>query len=153
MLAIARLEFVHADIGDASLIKGLLGRVRPCAVVNFAAESHVDRSIHGPDDFISTNVVGTFRLLECVRDYWEHLSASERGMFRFLHVSTDEVYGSLLPEEAPSTKQRRFGQTALMPLQKLRPIIWFVPGTAPINFQSSPATARTIMVHFNFRRN
>lgn len=104
----ARLEFVHADIGDVSLVKGLLARVRPSAVVNFAAESHVDRSIHGPEDFISTNVVGTFRLLECVRDYWEHLSASERGMFRFLHVSTDEVYGSLLPEESPFSEARAF---------------------------------------------
>lgn len=96
-----RLEFVHGDIGDVGLIKGLLARLRPRAIVNFAAESHVDRSIHGPNDFIATNIVGTFRLLECVRDYWQRMDTAERESFRFLHVSTDEVYGSLLPDEAP----------------------------------------------------
>jgi len=103
-----RLEFVHGDIGDVSLIKGLLARLRPRAIVNFAAESHVDRSIHGPDDFIATNIVGTFKLLECVRDYWQHMDASERESFRFLHVSTDEVYGSLLPEEVPFRETKAF---------------------------------------------
>jgi dTDP-glucose 4,6-dehydratase len=104
----ARLEFVHGDIGDVGLVRGVLARARPRAVVNFAAESHVDRSIHGPDDFIATNVVGTFRLLECVREYCQQLDASERQAFRFLHVSTDEVYGSLLPEAVPFRETNAF---------------------------------------------
>ncbi|MEM9530726.1 MAG: dTDP-glucose 4,6-dehydratase [Pseudomonadota bacterium] len=88
-------NFVHGDIGHAELVAGLLKGHRPSAVVNFAAESHVDRSIDGPAAFIQTNVVGTLALLECVRDYWLALPADEQAAFRFLHVSTDEVYGSL----------------------------------------------------------
>jgi dTDP-glucose 4,6-dehydratase len=91
----SRHAFVKGDIGDTSLINGLLSVHRPRAIVHFAAESHVDRSINGPDDFISTNIVGTFRLLECVRAYWTELASAEKSTFRFLHVSTDEVYGSL----------------------------------------------------------
>jgi dTDP-glucose 4,6-dehydratase len=91
--------FVRGDIGDQKLIQDLLGRYRPAAIVNFAAESHVDRSIHGPEDFIQTNVVGTFHLLEATRVYWQELPAHERACFRFLHVSTDEVYGSLGPQD------------------------------------------------------
>lgn len=87
--------FVQGDIGDAALITQLLEEHKPCAVVNFAAESHVDRSIHGPEDFIQTNVVGTFHLLESVRAYWDALAEDDKAAFRFLHVSTDEVYGSL----------------------------------------------------------
>jgi dTDP-glucose 4,6-dehydratase len=87
--------FVHGDIGDKALLKSLLKEYQPRAVLNFAAESHVDRSIHGPEDFIQTNVVGTFHLLEEVRAYWGGLSDEHRKGFRFLHVSTDEVYGSL----------------------------------------------------------
>ena len=90
-----RHMFVQGDIGDITLMRRLLAEHRPRAVVNFAAESHVDRSIHGPEDFIQTNIVGTFRLLEAVREYWSALLASEQAAFRFLHVSTDEVYGSL----------------------------------------------------------
>ena len=86
--------FVHGDIGDRALVAGLLTTHRPDAVVNFAAESHVDRSIDGPAAFIETNVVGTLGLLECVRDYWRDTLAGSAA-FRFLHVSTDEVYGSL----------------------------------------------------------
>ena len=93
----ARHVFVQGDIGDTALVAQLLAQHRPRAVLNFAAESHVDRSIHGPGDFIQTNVVGTFRLLEAVRAYWDALPAGEREAFRFLHVSTDEVYGSLAP--------------------------------------------------------
>ncbi len=100
--------FVHGDIGDTSLVARLLAEHRPCAVVNFAAESHVDRSIHGPEDFIQTNVVGTFRLLEAVRGYWSGLPAAEQAAFRFLHVSTDEVYGSLSATEAPFLETRRY---------------------------------------------
>jgi dTDP-glucose 4,6-dehydratase len=96
-----RYEFVHGDIADRSLVRGLLERSRPRAVVHFAAESHVDRSIRGPDDFIRTNVDGTFALLEEVRAYWGGLEGREKVDFRFLHVSTDEVYGSLGRDDAP----------------------------------------------------
>ena len=89
--------FVHGDICDFGLVTGLLEKHRPSAIVHFAAESHVDRSIHGPEDFVQTNVVGTFRLLEAARAYFSKLSTGDRETFRFLHVSTDEVYGSLLP--------------------------------------------------------
>jgi dTDP-glucose 4,6-dehydratase len=92
-----RYEFVHGDIAERSLVKSLLERRQPGAIVHFAAESHVDRSIRGPDDFIRTNVDGTFALLEEVRAYWGNLPEQERTDFRFLHVSTDEVYGSLGP--------------------------------------------------------
>ncbi len=90
-----RHVFVHGDIGDRALVAALLAEHRPDAIVNFAAESHVDRSIDGPAAFVTTNVVGTLALLECARDYWRDSPAGERGDFRFLHVSTDEVYGSL----------------------------------------------------------
>ncbi len=92
-----RHVFVEGDIGDRFLVDKLLAQYKPRALINFAAESHVDRSIHGPDEFIQTNVVGTFNLLESVRAYWSALSAAEQSGFRFLHVSTDEVYGSLGP--------------------------------------------------------
>jgi len=93
--------FVHGDICDRKLIAGLLQRHRPSAIVHFAAESHVDRSIHGPDDFVRTNVNGTFALLEEARAYVADASQSEKAAFRFLHVSTDEVYGSLGPSDPP----------------------------------------------------
>jgi dTDP-glucose 4,6-dehydratase len=96
----ARYEFVHGDIADRELLRSLLVRRNPRAIVHFAAESHVDRSIRGPEDFIRTNVVGTFALLEEVRAYWETLRERDREDFRFLHVSTDEVFGSLGPEDA-----------------------------------------------------
>ncbi len=92
--------FVRADIGDRATIDALLAAHRPRAIVNFAAESHVDRSIHGPAAFIETNIVGTFALLEAARGYWSSLPEAERSRFRFLHVSTDEVYGSLAPDAA-----------------------------------------------------
>ena len=95
----ARHVFVPGGIGDRTLVDDLLARHRPHAVINFAAESHVDRSIHGPAEFIETNVVGTFNLLEAVRAHWSALPADEQGGFRFLHVSTDEVYGSLGPAD------------------------------------------------------
>jgi dTDP-glucose 4,6-dehydratase len=90
-----RYRFVRGDIGDKNLVNALLTEHRPRAIVNFAAESHVDRSIHGPEDFIQTNIVGTFHLLENARNYWNALPAENKAGFRFLHVSTDEVYGSL----------------------------------------------------------
>ena len=93
--------FVHGDIGDAPLVAEILKLHRPQAVVNFAAESHVDRSIYGPQVFIQTNVVGTLTLLEECRYHFEGLPAAEKERFRFLHVSTDEVYGSLNPDDPP----------------------------------------------------
>jgi dTDP-glucose 4,6-dehydratase len=90
-----RHVFLMGDIGDRTLVSALLKKYQPRAVINFAAESHVDRSIHGPCDFIQTNIVGTFNLLESIRPYWSALPAGQKEMFRFVHVSTDEVYGSL----------------------------------------------------------
>jgi dTDP-glucose 4,6-dehydratase len=103
-----RYIFVQGDIGDADLVSSLLTKYKPRAVVNFAAESHVDRSIHGPDDFIQTNVVGTCTLLDAARRYWDSLPEPERSAFRFLHVSIDEVYGSLEPDDPPFTETNPF---------------------------------------------
>ncbi|MGB8078208.1 MAG: dTDP-glucose 4,6-dehydratase [Gallionella sp.] len=123
--------FVRGDIGDAALVSRLLAEYRPRAIVNFAAESHVDRSIHGPGDFIQTNIVGTFHLLEAARGYWQNLPSPASGeseargakpagvelargkggtqdAFRFLHVSTDEVYGSLAKGEPPFSETHRY---------------------------------------------
>jgi len=108
LAADARHVFVQGDIGDTALLAGLLAQHQPRAVVNFAAESHVDRSIHGADDFIQTNVVGTFRLLEAVRAYWGALQGAARQDFRLLHVSTDEVYGSLSPTDAAFVETNRY---------------------------------------------
>ena len=93
--------FARGDIGDRELVATLLQRHRPEAIVHFAAESHVDRSILGPEEFVVTNVLGTSRLLETTREYWSSLRGTERERFRFLHVSTDEVYGSLGPQDPP----------------------------------------------------
>ena len=103
-----RHTFVQGDIADGALVASLLAAHRPRAVLNFAAESHVDRSIHGPEDFIQTNVVGTFRLLEAVRAYWGELPAGAKADFRFLHVSTDEVYGSLTKDAPAFTEDHRY---------------------------------------------
>ena len=104
----ARHIFVQADIADSERVSDLLGQHQPRAVVNFAAESHVDRSIHGPEDFIQTNIVGSFRLLEVVRAYWGSLSGQDKASFRFLHVSTDEVYGSLAASDPAFTETHRY---------------------------------------------
>ena len=101
LLGDPRYAFVQGDIGDQALVDRLLAQHRPRAIVNFAAESHVDRSIHGPGEFIQTNIVGTFSLLESVRAYYATLDDAGRAAFRFLHVSTDEVYGSL-EKDAPA---------------------------------------------------
>jgi dTDP-glucose 4,6-dehydratase len=100
--------FIHGDIGDTALLTRLLTEHQPRAILNFAAESHVDRSIHAPEDFVQTNVVGTFRLLEAARNYWSTLSADKKSAFRFLHVSTDEVYGSLSKDEPAFTETHRY---------------------------------------------
>lgn len=104
----SRHVFVRGDIGDQVLIAELLRAHKPRAVVNFAAESHVDRSILGPDAFVQTNIVGTFRLLEAVRAYWSALPEAEQGDFRFLHVSTDEVYGTLSADEPAFTETHQY---------------------------------------------
>jgi dTDP-glucose 4,6-dehydratase len=103
-----RHVFVQGDIGDVTLVSELLAKHQPRAVLNFAAESHVDRSIHGPGDFIQTNVMGTFNLLECVRAYWQELPADKKEAFRFLHVSTDEVYGTLSPTDPPFAETKNY---------------------------------------------
>ena len=100
--------FIKGDIADSSLFFETLTTYQPRAVLNFAAESHVDRSIRGPEEFIQTNIVGTFRLLEEVRSYWNQLEGDEKQSFRFLHVSTDEVYGSLGKEDAAFTETHRY---------------------------------------------
>ncbi|MDP2794833.1 MAG: dTDP-glucose 4,6-dehydratase [Sulfurisoma sp.] len=100
--------FIRGDIGDSARVDKLLAEHKPRAVINFAAESHVDRSIHGPEDFIQTNVLGTFRLLESVRGYWGVLPEAEKSAFRFLHVSTDEVYGSLSADDPPFAETKAF---------------------------------------------
>jgi dTDP-glucose 4,6-dehydratase len=104
----ARHHFVHGDIGDRALIDGLLSQHKPRAVVHFAAESHVDRSIHGPGAFMKTNVEGTFTLLEAVRGFWGGLDADAQAAFRFHHVSTDEVYGSLAPDAPAFTESHPY---------------------------------------------
>jgi dTDP-glucose 4,6-dehydratase len=103
-----RHVFVQGDIGDLALVRRLLQEHRPRAVVNLAAESHVDRSIHGPEDFIQTNIVGTFHLLEAVREYWNGLAPADQAAFRFLHVSTDEVYGSLGQDDPAFRETHRY---------------------------------------------
>jgi dTDP-glucose 4,6-dehydratase len=100
--------FAHGDIGDRKLLRRLLEKHAPRAIVHFAAESHVDRSIHGPDEFIQTNILGTFSLLEEARTWWEAQAPSERDEFRFLHISTDEVFGSLAPHAPPFTESTPF---------------------------------------------
>lgn len=100
--------FVHGDIADGALVSNLLQMHRPRAVINFAAESHVDRSIHGPQAFIQTNIVGTFQLLEAIRAYWGSLPDGTQSQFRLVHISTDEVYGSLVPGDAPFTERHQY---------------------------------------------
>ena len=104
----ARHVFVRGDIGETTLVGRLLAEHRPRAVINFAAESHVDRSIHGPAEFIQTNIVSTFHLLESVRAYWNALEGEAKELFRFLHVSTDEVYGSLRKGDPAFSETNRY---------------------------------------------
>ena len=104
----SRHIFVQGDIGDRTLVAQLLMEYKPRAVLNFAAESHVDRSIDGPGEFIQTNIVGTFHLLESTRAYWGSLPDTEKAAFRFLHVSTDEVYGSLTNESPAFSESNRY---------------------------------------------
>ena len=100
--------FIHGDIGDKELVARLLIEHQPRAIVNFAAESHVDRSIHGPAEFIQTNILGTFHLLECAREYWSGLDGSDKQVFRFHHISTDEIYGSLASTDLAFTEKNAY---------------------------------------------
>ena len=101
-------EFIHGDIGDKFLVKSLLNKYQPDAIINFAAESHVDRSINSPKIFIDTNIVGTFNLLDMTKEYWINLNESKKKLFLFLHVSTDEVYGSLTTNDLPSKENSKY---------------------------------------------
>jgi hypothetical protein len=123
---------------------------RPRAILHFAAESHVDRSIAGPDAFVETNIVGTFSLLEQVKSYWDALPSGDKAAFRFLHVSTDEVYGTLGRDDPAFTRTPLTRLTALTPLRKLLPIIWFAPTFILTAFPFSPSTARINMVPSSF---
>ena len=104
----SRYVFIHGDIGDRDLVARLLRDYKPRAIVNFAAESHVDRSILGPSEFVQTNIVGSFNLLECAREYWDSLQDLEKDGFRFHHVSTDEVYGSLSATDPAFTESNAY---------------------------------------------
>ncbi len=123
--------FVHGDIGDRALVARLLAEHRPDAVVNFAAESHVDRSIDGPAAFIQTNVVGTLALLEAVRDHWKSLDGDAKQNFRFLHVSTDEVYGSLGETGKFTRRHRRTRRTRRTRPPRRPPTTWCARSTTP----------------------
>ena len=101
-------EFVHGDIGDSKLVSELLQKHQPRAIVNFAAESHVDRSIHGPDEFMLTNIMGTYRMLNAVRLFYDELGDKDQKKFRFLHVSTDEVYGTLNAKDPAFTETNKY---------------------------------------------
>ncbi len=103
-----RHTFVRGDIADRSLVEGILSEHKVRAVVHFAAESHVDRSIHGPGDFVDTNIMGTFRLLEATRAYWSALPPTDKEAFRFLHVSTDEVFGTLSASDPPFAETNQY---------------------------------------------
>jgi dTDP-glucose 4,6-dehydratase len=105
---LTQYKFVQGNIANKELVSKLIRDHQPRAIVNFAAESHVDRSIHGPGDFIQTNIVGTFNLLECSRAFWNELDGDKKSAFRFLHVSTDEVYGSLGPQDHPFTEKNPY---------------------------------------------
>jgi dTDP-glucose 4,6-dehydratase len=114
----SRYIFIKGDIGDSALVAELLRTHRPRAIINFAAESHVDRSIHGPEDFIQTNIVGTFCLLEAARDYWGQLPQEQQKKFRFLHVSTDEVYGTLGIQDPAFKETNQYAPT--VPIQRAK---------------------------------
>jgi dTDP-glucose 4,6-dehydratase len=104
----SRHIFIHGNIGDRDLLAKLLNQYKPYAIINFAAESHVDRSIHGSTEFIETNIVGAFNLLECAREYWGSLATPAKDSFRFLHISTDEVYGSLSATDPAFTERNPY---------------------------------------------
>ena len=123
---------MRGDICDRAALDALFAEHKPRAVLHFAAESHVDRSIHGPADFVQTNVVGTFTLLEAARSYWNTLGDDERAAFRFLHVSTDEVFGSLGRTIRSFPKPRRMRRTAPTRRPRRPPITSCAPTITPM---------------------
>ncbi len=146
----ARHVFVRGDIGDRALVERLLGEHRPRAIVNFAAESHVDRSIHGPAAFVATNVVGTFNLLDVAKAHWAALPDAQKRAFRFLHVSTDEVYGSLGPGDPRSPRRRPTRPTARTRRRRPPPTTWCARITTPTACRRSRPTARTTTARYQF---
>lgn len=148
-----RHSFVQGDIGDVDFVRSLLSRVKPRAIVNFAAESHVDRSILGPEDFITTNIVGTFRLLETAREYWTGLPPREKEAFRFLHISTDEVYGSLTPEADPFHEASPYSPNSPYSASKAASDhTSYARGIILTAFPSSSPTVRTTTAPISFPR-
>jgi dTDP-glucose 4,6-dehydratase len=139
----ARHRFVQGDITDRTLVDRLLAQHRPRAIVHFAAESHVDRSILGPGAFIKTNVEGTFTLLEAARAHWATLEGRAKQAFRFQHVSTDEVYGSLAPDAPAFTETTRTSPTARTRPARPPATTWCAPGSTPTGCRCSPPTAAT----------
>lgn len=135
--------FARVDICDRAAIDALLAQHKPRAIVHFAAESHVDRSIHGPADFVQTNVVGTFTLLEAARQYWSALGTDAKAAFRFLHVSTDEVFGSLSPADPQFSKPRRTRRTARTRRRRRAPTTSYARITTRTGCRCSRRTART----------
>jgi dTDP-glucose 4,6-dehydratase len=135
--------FVQDDIGDRTLVKKLLAEHQPRALINFAAESHADRSIHGPGDFLQTNIVGTFNLLESVRGYWSGMTDADNAAFRYLHVSTDEVYGSLSKNHPAFSETNRNEPNIPYSTSKAPATTWCAPGTTPTAYRCSPPNAPT----------
>ena len=145
--------FKHGDIGDRELVNSLLSQFRPEAVIHFAAESHVDRSIRSPETFIETNVVGTFRLLDEVRHYWEGLPTKEKQDFRFLQISTDEVYGSLGPDDPAFTETTPYTPNSPYSASKAAAIIWCEPTTRRTACRYCSPIVPITMGRCNFRKN
>ena len=149
----ARHTLVQGDVGDTALISKLLATCQPRAVINFAAESHVDRSIHGPGEFIQTNIVGTFNLLESVRGYWSALPADQKTAFRFFHVSTDEVSGSLTKDDPAFTKSSHIEPNRPTAPSKPPATTWCALGTTPPACRCSLPTAPTTTGPMTFLKN
>jgi dTDP-D-glucose 4,6-dehydratase len=145
----SRHIFTEGDIGDTDQVVPLLLRYQPRAIVHFAAESHVDRSIHGPENFIQTNIEGTFRLLEAARVYWNGLEGDAKNNFRFLHISMDRLKAAT----KLSRKRTATDPTVPMPQAKPPPIILSAPGIKPMGCRLSSPTARTITDHSSFLKN
>jgi len=148
-----RHTFIRGDIGDANLVSSLLNEHKPRAVINFAAESHVDRSIHGPGEFIQTNIVGTSHLLESVWAYWNGLEGRAKTTFHFLHVSTDEVYGSLKKDALAFKETNRYEPIARTRPAKRQATISFALIITPMGYRCSPPTVPTTTAPTIFRKN
>jgi len=146
----SRHKLVRGDICDAELVRSLLREHRPRAVVHFAAESHVDRSIVSPEAFIRTNVLGTFSLLEETRAYWSGLDETEKRRFRFLHVSTDEVYGTLGPEDAAFSETTAYAPNSPYAASRRGRITWRGRIFTRTGFRLSPRIVRTTTDPINF---